>query len=62
LALWEAGPPHELDPRTLETRGVYDFDGKLQGPMTEHPKIDPDTGELLFFGYSPFPPYLRYYG
>ena len=61
LALWEAGPPHELDPRTLETRGVYDFDGKLQGPMTAHPKIDPDTGELLFFGYSPFPPYLRYY-
>ena len=61
LALWEAGPPHELDSRTLETRGVYDFDGQLQGPMTAHPKIDPDTGELLFFGYSPFPPYLRYY-
>lgn len=61
LALWEAGPPHELDPHTLETRGIYDFDGKLQGPMTAHPKIDPQTGELLFFGYSPFPPYLRYY-
>ena len=61
LALWEAGPPHELDPQTLETRGIYDFDGKLQGPMTAHPKIDPETGELLFFGYSPFPPYLRYY-
>ena len=29
--------------------------------MTAHPKIDPETGELLFFGYSPFPPYLRYY-
>ena len=61
LALWEAGPPHELDPQTLETRGIFDFDGKLQGPMTAHPKIDPETGELLFFGYSPFPPYLRYY-
>ncbi len=61
LGLWEAGPPHELDPHTLETRGIYDFDGKLQGPMTAHPKIDPETGELLFFGYSPFPPYLRYY-
>ena len=61
LALWEAGPPHELDPHTLETRGIYDFEGKLQGPMTAHPKIDPQTGELLFFGYSPFPPYLRYY-
>lgn len=61
LALWEAGLPHELDPRTLETVGPYDFGGKLLGPMTAHPKIDPETGELLFFGYSPFPPYLRYY-
>jgi carotenoid cleavage dioxygenase len=61
LALWEAGPPHELDPRTLETVGPYDFNGQLLGPMTAHPKIDPETGELLFFGYSPFPPYLRYY-
>ncbi|MBI3801393.1 MAG: carotenoid oxygenase family protein, partial [Deltaproteobacteria bacterium] len=61
LALWEAGPPHELDPHTLDTIGPYDFGGKLLGPMTAHPKIDPGTGELLFFGYSPFPPYLRYY-
>ncbi len=61
LALWEAGPPHELDPHTLDTIGPYDFGGKLLGPMTAHPKIDPETGELLFFGYSPFPPYLRYY-
>jgi len=61
LALWEAGPPHELDPHTLQTIGPYDFDGKLLGPMTAHPKIDPEAGELLFFGYSPFPPYLRYY-
>jgi len=41
--------------------GPYDFGGKLVGPMTAHPKRDPDTGELLFFGYSPFPPYLRYH-
>lgn len=61
LAVWEAGPPHELDPQTLATIGPYDFGGKLLGPMTAHPKIDPETGELLFFGYSPLPPYLRYY-
>ena len=29
--------------------------------MTAHPKIDPETGEMLFFGYSPFPPYLQYH-
>ncbi len=61
LALWEAGPPHELDPQTLATIGPYDFNGQLLSPMTAHPKIDPETGDLLFFGYSPFPPFLRYY-
>ena len=56
LALWEGGPPYELEPSTLDTIGVYDFNGKLQGAMTAHPKVDPETGELLFFGYGPFPP------
>jgi carotenoid cleavage dioxygenase len=79
LALWEAGLPTEIDPLTLETRGLFDFDGALtrridpaiarqlgqesvagDGPgiMTAHPKIDPETGEMLFFGYSATPPCL----
>jgi carotenoid cleavage dioxygenase-like enzyme len=61
LALWEAGLPHELKPETLETVGMYDFGGKLNGPMTAHPKFDPVTGDLLFFGYGPFPPYVTWY-
>jgi len=61
LALWEGGPPHALDPRTLETVGPFDFRGKLAGPMTAHPKLDPETGEMLFFGYSFTPPFLRYH-
>ena len=52
LALEERHPPFELDPMTLESRGPWTFDGKLLGPMTAHPKIDPVTGEMLFFGYS----------
>lgn len=60
LALLEASKPTEMS-RELETIGEYDFAGKLQGPMTAHPKIDPRTGEMVFFGYSPFPPYLRYH-
>jgi carotenoid cleavage dioxygenase-like enzyme len=60
LALMEAARPTELD-AALHTLGEYDFGGALAGPMTAHPKVDPRTGELLFFGYSPFPPHLRYH-
>jgi carotenoid cleavage dioxygenase-like enzyme len=61
LALWEAGLPHELKPFTLETAGTYDFCGKFAGPMTAHPKFDPKNGDLLFFGYQPFPPYVTWH-
>jgi carotenoid cleavage dioxygenase len=61
LALWEAGLPHELKPETLETVGLFDFGGKMAGPVTAHPKVDPRNGDLLFFGYQPFPPYLTWH-
>ena len=61
LALVESSLPTELVPCTLETIGLYDFAGRLTGAMTAHPKMDPETGEMLFFGYSPFPPYLQYH-
>ncbi len=61
LALVESSFPTELVPCTLETVGLYDFGGKLMSAMTAHPKMDPETGEMLFFGYSPFPPYLTYH-
>ncbi len=60
LALLEVAPPTEMT-RELETLGEYDFGGRLAGGMTAHPKIDTATGEMHFFGYSPFPPYLRYH-
>ena len=52
LALEEGHLPIELDPASLETRGVQDFGGRLCGPFTAHPKADPITGELVFFGFS----------
>ena len=83
LSLVEGGlPPVELDPETLETIRVHDFDGELTRPMdpqiaelmgtqlkegrapgifTAHPKVDPKTGAMLGFGYSPFAPYLIYH-
>src|SRR5262245_60470938 len=60
LALMEAAVPTQLRPDTLDTLGEYDFRGRLGGAMTAHPKMDPETGEMLFFGYAPFP-YLQYY-
>ncbi len=49
LSLWEGGPPTALDPATLDTRGIEDFDGVLKA-FSAHPKIDPETGELFNFG------------
>jgi len=46
---------------SLDTIGEFDFRGRLVGPMTAHPKIDPLTGEMHFFGYDFAPPYLRYH-
>ncbi|MEV7978548.1 carotenoid oxygenase family protein [Streptomyces sp. NPDC086519] len=53
LALKEAALPYELDPVTLETKGVYDFSGQIPGrTFTAHPKHDPRTGELIAFAYN----------
>jgi len=52
LALEEADPPIEMDAGTLATRGEYRYGGKLAGAMTAHPKIDPVTGEMVYFAYS----------
>ncbi|MGC9670650.1 carotenoid oxygenase family protein [Planosporangium sp. 12N6] len=60
LALVEAGLPYEVTPE-LETVGPCDFDNRLTTAMTAHPKQDPETGELHFFGYSALPPYLTYH-
>ncbi|HEX3810775.1 MAG TPA: carotenoid oxygenase family protein [Rhizomicrobium sp.] len=51
LALEEGHQPFELDPVSLEARGYRDYAGAAHR-FTAHPKIDPQTGELVFFGYS----------
>jgi carotenoid cleavage dioxygenase-like enzyme len=60
LALVEAGFPTEVTAE-LDTVSIYDFNGKLTTAMTAHPKFDPATGEMVFFGYGFFPPYLTYH-
>ena len=51
MALVESSFPHVLTPE-LATVGPCDFDGRLTTAMTAHPKTDPVTGELHFFGYG----------
>lgn len=60
LTLVESGFPHVISPE-LETLGVYDFGGRLTTAMTAHPKVDPLTGELHFFGVGVTAPYLTYH-
>lgn len=53
LALKEDSPPYAMDPETLETKGLYDFDGQLPSvTFTAHPKFDPITKEMICFGYE----------
>lgn len=53
LALREDSPPVALDPITLDTRGDWHFHGTLNGPtFTAHPKIDPQTGQMIAFGFA----------
>jgi len=47
MALAEHSEPFELDPQDLERGGFMNTGGK----RTAHPKIDPETGEMLWFAY-----------
>jgi carotenoid cleavage dioxygenase len=49
LALEEGHQPFELDPTTLESRGYVEA---YRGKVTAHPKLDPETGEMVWFAYS----------
>ncbi len=49
LSLWEGGAPFALDPKTLKTFGLEDFEGRVRA-FSAHPKIDQETGDLYNFG------------
>lgn len=55
---YQCGEGYRLDPYTLEqfgTEGWVPLDG-----ISAHPKLDERTGELLFFNYSTYAPYMHY--
>ena len=49
LAFSEGGLPYRMDPETLETRGMQNF-GSIEGPVTAHFKMEPQSDEMLFYG------------
>lgn len=52
LALWEAGSPWQIDPDSLETRGLHTFSAETRGvPFSAHPRVEPD-GTVWNFGYA----------
>ena len=53
FALKEDSHPVEINPITLETLGSWDYAGNLHSlTSTAHPKVDPTSGTLVFFGYA----------
>ena len=51
LTSGEIGLPFEIDPNDLSTRGLHTFNSSVDNSFTAHPKIDPATGYMHFFGY-----------
>ncbi len=61
LALWyESGELYELDPRTLETMGRLRPSEAMPKRISAHSKVDPATGDFVFFRYGDKPPFMTY--
>ena len=52
------GDGYQLDPYTLEDKGKADW--VPEEGVSAHTKVDPATGELLFFNYGKQAPYMHY--
>lgn len=57
LALWYiSGQPVAIDLETLDTIGAPDFAATLPRNMSAHSKVDPRTGDLVYFDYALYEP------
>jgi len=53
FACKEDGPAYQIDAKTLDTIGPYNFGGKYDSQtFSAHNKIDPLTGDMIAYGYE----------
>ncbi len=55
---YQCGEGYRMDPFTLEQQGIPPW-SPLDG-ISAHMKVDESNGEMLFFNYSKYPPYMHY--
>lgn len=55
---YQCGEAWMVDPSTLDTLGKAPW-GPIDG-VSAHPKVDEETGELMFFNYSKHAPFMHY--
>jgi all-trans-8'-apo-beta-carotenal 15,15'-oxygenase len=61
-AMQETMPPFFMDPVTLESKELWDYDGKMLGMASSaHPCIDTKSGQMYQCGYQAMAPYLQLY-
>lgn len=61
-SFYQCGDLYRVDPYTAETQGKETWNGgfPFEWGVSAHPKVDPKSGELLFFNYSKQDPYMHY--
>ncbi len=59
--LWYlSGVPYRVDANSLETLGPDKFLGTYDGAVAAHAKVDPRSGELLFFDFGHTAPFMHF--
>ena len=60
-SFYQCGDLYRLDPTTLADLGRESWGGQFPAEgVSAHTKVDPRTGEMLFFNYSTTAPYMHY--
>ena len=61
IALWyESGRAYPIDPKTLATEDTPEELAALPERISAHSKVDPATGDFIFFNYGDRPPFMQY--